>query len=57
MDKCHVPDYEDLIIELQKFGLSKFANRYVKYDALIGESRAIAFIEQTIKVWSETKSK
>jgi len=49
MNKCHIADYEQLVNQFQKIGLEKFANRYIKYDALIGESRAIAFIEIKIR--------
>jgi len=57
MDKCHIADYEELINQFQKIGLEKFANKYMKYDALIGESRAIEFIESKIKLMLELKYK
>ena len=57
MDKCHIADYEELVNQFQKNGLEKFASKYMKYDALIGESRAIEFIESKIKLMLELKYK
>jgi len=48
MNKCHIADYEELVKQFQKIGLEKFASKYIKYDALIGESSGIAFIENKI---------
>jgi hypothetical protein len=57
MDKCHITDYQELVNQFQKIGLEKFASKYMKYDALIGESRAIEFIESKIKLMLELKYK
>lgn len=57
MNKSHIADYEQLVNEFERIGLYKFASKYIKYDVLIGESRAIAFIEDIIKVWNESKPK
>ena len=57
MDKCHIADYAELVNQFQKIGLEKFASKYMKYDALIGESRSIEFIESKIKLMLELKYK
>ena len=48
MDKCHIADYEQLVNQFERMGLDRFANRYIKYDALVGDSYAITFIENKI---------
>ena len=57
MNKCYVDDYNELVNQFEKIGLEKFASKYMKYDALIGESRAIEFIESKIKLMLELKYK
>ena len=57
MNKCYVDDYNELVNQFEKIGLEKFASKYIKYDALIGESRAIEFIESKIKLMLELKYK
>ena len=56
MDKFHIADYDELVNQFQKIGLEKFASKYMKYDALIGESRAIRFIEEKIKFFYELQN-
>ena len=48
MDKCHIADYEQLVSDFERIGLDKFASRYIKCDALVGDSHAITFIENKI---------
>ena len=55
MDKCHIKDYDELLKEFEKIGLDKFANKYIKYDALIGESRSIQFIENKINEYNSKR--
>lgn len=57
MNKHYTSNYEELVNEFEMIGLDKFASKYIKYDALIGESDAITFIEnKTIEYYGKVKS-
>ena len=55
-DHCNIPEIEILIKQSIDLGLNKFVKRYSKYDYLIGDSDAIVFVHQKIKLWNEIKS-
>ena len=49
MNKCSVPDYTDIVKQFELLGIEKFVKIYRKYEALIGESKSIRFIEDKIE--------
>jgi hypothetical protein len=46
---CHLADLEILEKQYNTLGVDKFVLRYKKYEAFIGDSEAIRFIEEKIK--------
>lgn len=49
MNKCSVPDYADIVKQFEQLGIEKFVARYRKYEAFVGDSNSIRFIEDKIK--------
>lgn len=55
--KCHIPDLDVLKAQFDKLGLKSFAERYKKYEVLIGDSISIQFIETKLKIWYELQKR
>ena len=49
MNKCNVADYEQILKEFERLGIERFVKRYRKYEALVGDSNSINFIETKIR--------
>ena len=52
---CHLPDIITLTNYFERVGVDTFAKKYAKYEAFIGDSEAIKFVEEKIKMWFELK--
>jgi hypothetical protein len=53
-NNCYIPNYNQLVEYYNSVDLETFVKRFRKYDSWTGDSDAMNFLENKIKLWDIT---